>query len=305
MTGYILRRILYLGPVLFAVALITFLLMHAVPGGPWDRDKPLNPAVVANLNHKYGLDQPLWRQFATFIGNALRGDLGISYSNQGRPVTDVLWSGFSTTATLGLLALALALFVGLALGAIAALRQNSALDHVSVLLAAGAASTPSFVLGVLLVVIFSVRLHWLPTGGWGTPQQAIMPVIALAALPVAYIARITRASLLDVLHEEYILAARSKGLQEQVILLRHAVRNALIPILTVAGPIAASLVTGSFIIESFFSIPGTGRLFVQGVFARDYGLIMGATLFYALIVALMNLTVDILYAVVDPRIRYR
>jgi len=305
MTGYILRRILYLGPVLFAVALITFLLMHAVPGGPWDRDKPLNPAVVANLNHKYGLDQPLWRQFATFIGNALRGDLGISYSNQGRPVTDVLWSGFSTTATLGLLALALALFVGLALGAVAALRQNSALDHVSVLLAAGAASTPSFVLGVLLVVIFSVRLHWLPTGGWGTPQQAIMPVIALAALPVAYIARITRASLLDVLHEEYILAARSKGLQEQVILLRHAVRNALIPILTVAGPIAASLVTGSFIIESFFSIPGTGRLFVQGVFARDYGLIMGATLFYALIVALMNLTVDILYAVVDPRIRYR
>jgi oligopeptide transport system permease protein len=305
MTGYILRRILYLGPVLFAVALITFLLMHAVPGGPWDSDKPLDPAVVANLNHKYGLDQPLWRQFITFIGNALRGDLGVSYTNQGRPVTDILWGGFSVTATLGLLALVLALSLGVTLGVVAALRQNSALDHISVFLSACAASTPNFVLGVLLVVVFSVRLHWLPTGGWGSPQQTIMPAIALAALPVAYIARITRASMLEVLHEEYILAARSKGLREQVILLRHAARNALIPVLTVSGPIAASLVTGSFIIETFFSIPGTGRLFVQGVFARDYGLIMGATLFYALIVAVMNLAVDLLYAVVDPRIRYR
>jgi oligopeptide transport system permease protein len=304
MAGYLLRRILYVGPVLFAVALVTFLLMHAVSGGPWDGDKPLDPVTVANLNHKYGLDQPLWQQFLTFIGNALRGDLGISYTNQGRPVTELLRSGFSTTATLGLLAFAVAMCLGLTLGMVAALRQNSVLDRASSIISASAASTPTFVLGVLLVVIFSVHLHWLPTGGWGSPKQTVMPVIALATLPVAYIARITRASMLEVLNQEYILTARSKGLREQVVLLRHATKNALIPILTVAGPIAVSLVTGSFIVESFFSIPGTGRLFVQGVFARDYGLIMGATIFYAFIVAVVNLAVDMLYAVVDPRIRY-
>jgi len=304
MAGYLLRRILYVGPVLFAVALVTFLLMHAVSGGPWDSDKPLDPVTVANLNHKYGLDQPLWQQFLTFIGNALRGDLGISYTNQGRPVTDLLRSGFSTTATLGLLAFTVAMCLGLTLGMVAALRQNSVLDRASSIISASAASTPTFVLGVLLVVIFSVHLHWLPTGGWGSPKQAIMPAIALATLPVAYIARITRASMLEVLGQEYILTARSKGLREQVVLLRHATKNALIPILTVAGPMAVSLVTGSFIVESFFSIPGTGRLFVQGVFARDYGLIMGATIFYAFVVAVVNLAVDMLYAVVDPRIRY-
>lgn len=304
MTGYILRRILYLGPVLFAVALITFLLMHAVSGGPWDHSKPFDPVTVANLNHKYGLDQPLWRQFVTFIGNALHGDLGVSYTNQSRPVSDLLRSGFLTTATLGLLSFVVAMCLGLTLGIVASLRRNSLLDRASSVIAASAASMPTFVLGVFLIVLFSVRLHWLPTGGWGSPEQAIMPVIALAALPMAYIARITRASMLEVLSEEYILTARSKGLREPVVLLRHAMRNALIPILTVAGPIAVSLVTGSFIVESFFSIPGTGRLFVQGVFARDYGVIMGATLFYALLVAVANLAVDLLYAVVDPRIRY-
>jgi oligopeptide transport system permease protein len=304
MTGYLLRRILYLGPVLFAVALITFLLMHAVSGGPWDHNKPFDPVTVANLNHKYGLDQPLWRQFVTFIGNALHGDLGVSYTNQSRSVSDLLRSGFLTTATLGLLSFVVAMCLGLTLGIVASLRRNSLLDRASSVIAASAASMPTFVLGVFLIVLFSVRLHWLPTGGWGSPEQAIMPVIALAALPMAYIARITRASMLEVLSEEYILTARSKGLREPVVLLRHAMRNALIPILTVAGPIAVSLVTGSFIVESFFSIPGTGRLFVQGVFARDYGVIMGATLFYALLVAVANLAVDLLYAVVDPRIRY-
>jgi oligopeptide transport system permease protein len=305
MTGYVIRRVLYLGPVLFAVALITFLLMHAVSGGPWDHDKPFDPVTVANLNHKYGLDQPLWRQFVTYIWNALHGDLGVSYVQQGRPVGDLLRSGFLTTATLGLLAFVVAVCLGLILGILASLRRNSLLDRASSFMTAGAASMPTFVLGVLLVVLFSVRLHWLPTGGWGSPKQAIMPVIALAAFPLAYIARVTRASMLEVLSQEYILAARSRGLRERVVLLRHALRNALIPILTVTGPIAVSLVTGSFIIETFFSIPGTGRLFVQGVFARDYGVIMGAVLFYAFLVAVANLIVDLLYAVVDPRIRYR
>lgn len=305
MTGYVIRRVLYLGPVLFAVALITFLLMHAVPGGPWDHDKPFDPVTVANLNHKYGLDQPLWQQFVTYVGNAIRGDLGVSYVQQGRPVGELLQSGFLTTATLGLLAFMVAACLGLILGIVASLRRNSLLDRANSVMTAGAASMPTFVLGVFLVVLFSVRLHWLPTGGWGSPKQAIMPVIALAAFPLAYIARVTRASMLEVLSEEYVLTARAKGLQQRVVLLRHALRNALIPILTVAGPIAVSLITGSFIVETFFSIPGTGRLFVQGVFARDYGVIMGAVLFYAFLVAVANLAVDLLYAVVDPRIRYR
>lgn len=304
MTGYLLRRILALGPVLLAVALVTFLLMHAVPGGPWDAEKPLDPVTVASLNHKYGLDEPLWKQFLVFLTNALRGDLGVSYINQGRPVADILGDGFLTTATLGLASMALALTLGLALGLAAALRQNTAFDHAASIVSACAASTPTFVLGAFLVALFSVRLHWLPSGGWGSLQQMVMPVTVLAALPAAYIARVTRASMLEVLDEEYIRTARSKGLRERTILFRHTIRNGLIPILTVAGPVAATLVTGSFIVESFFSIPGVGRLFVQGVFARDYGLIMGATLFYAFIVAVANLAVDLLYAAVDPRICY-
>jgi oligopeptide transport system permease protein len=224
--------------------------------------------------------------------------------NQGRPVTDILGDGFLTTATLGLTAMALALTGGLALGLAAALRRNSALDRAASVVSACAASAPTFVLGAFLVALFSVRLHWLPSGGWGSLQQMVMPVAVLAALPAAYIARVTRAAMLEVLDEEYVRTARSKGLREQTILFRHAARNGLIPVLTVIGPIAAALVTGSFIVESFFSIPGIGRLFVQGVFARDYGLIMGATLFYAFIVAVANLAVDLLYAAVDPRIRY-
>lgn len=303
MTAYILRRILYLGPVLLAVALITFLLMYAVPGGPWDSEKPLDPSIAVALDHKYGLDEPLWRQFLTFVGNALRGDLGVSYAARDRPVTDIIVDGLPTTATLGLLAFALAMAVGVCLGVVSAVRRNTWLDRAASLAAASAAGMPTFVLGVFLVVLFSVRLHWLPTGGWGDPKQAVMPVVALAALPAAYIARITRASMLDVLDQDYILTARSKGLTEGVVFLRHALRNALIPVFTVAGPIAAALVTGSFIVESFFSIPGIGRLFVQAVFARDYGLIMGVTLFYAFVVAVANLVVDVLYAAVDPRMR--
>jgi oligopeptide transport system permease protein len=203
-----------------------------------------------------------------------------------------------------MLALAVAVVVGVGLGVAAAVHKDGPLDYLSVLLATLGASAPSFVLGILLVVLFSVELHWLPTGGWGNPRQAVMPVIALSALPAAFIARVTRASMLEVLRQDYIMAARSRGLREWVLLYRHALKNALIPVLTVLGPVAAALVTGSFIVETLFSIPGTGRLFVDGVFARDYGLIMGATLFYTAVVVVANLAVDVLYAVVDPRIRY-
>jgi len=301
---YIIKRILWIIPVLLAVAFITFSLMHLVPGGPWDRDKQLAPQVVENLNHKYGLDKPFVVQFKDFLWNTVHGNLGVSYSYQDRGVTNILLEGLPKTATLGIIAFILAILIGIPLGMVAALKQNSAVDYASVLFSTIFASIPGFVLGILLMIVFSVELHWLPTGGWGGIKQIIMPAFALAAMSAAYIARITRASMLEVMHQDYIRTARAKGLSERVILFRHALRNALIPVTTVAGPELAFLVSGSFIIENLFSIPGIGRLFVQGIFARDYGLVMGAILFYALAVALVNLIVDTLYAVVDPRIRY-
>lgn len=316
MTMYLVRRVLWLGVVLFCVALITFSLMHAVPGGPWDREKTLAPAVMANLNRKYGLDKPVWRQFVDYLRNALRGDLGVSYTYQERPVSQIISNGFRVTASLGLLAVAFTLVVGLGLGILSAARPNSLLDYGGVFCTTLGASIPSFVLGVLAVIVFAVKLGWLPTGGWGlrldwpplddwmAVKQAVLPTVTLGALPSAYLARVTRASMLEVLRQDYVRTAWAKGLREPTVILRHVVRNALLPVLTLAGPIAVNLVTGSFIIETIFSIPGVGRLFVTAVFQRDYGLIMGTILFYAGIVALANLIVDILYVVVDPRIRY-
>jgi oligopeptide transport system permease protein len=278
--------------------------MHLVPGGPWDQAKALAPQVVANLNKKYGLDQPFFIQFKNYIFNALQGNLGVSYVYQDRSVTAIIMSGLPISATLGIISFLLAVILGIPLGIAAALRQNSAVDYFAVTFATIFASIPNFVLGILLMVIFSVTLHWLPTSGWGSVRQIFMPAFALAALPAAYMARISRASMLDVIRQDYIRTARAKGLAERVVLVRHILRNAMIPVVTIAGPELAALVTGSFIIESLFSIPGIGRLFVQGVFQRDYGLIMGTVLFYAFAIAIINLAVDILYGMIDPRIRY-
>ena len=278
--------------------------MHLVPGGPWDREKALAPKVIEALNKRYGLDLPLWQQFANYVWGAVRGDLGISYSYSDRTVTSILAHGLPKTVTLGVLAFLLAQTIGIPFGVAAALKQNSAIDYASVLFATIFASIPGFVLGILLMVIFSVVLHWFPTSGWGTFQQIIMPVFCLAALPAAQSARITRASTLEVMRQDYVRTARSKGLLESTVRLRHIFRNSLIPVVTVAGPELANLITGSFIIENLFAIPGVGRIFVQGIFARDYALIMGGILFYAIIIAILNLVVDILYAAIDPRIRY-
>jgi oligopeptide transport system permease protein len=304
MGKYIIRRLLWMALVLFFVAFITFVLMHAVPGGPWDQEKELAPQVIENLNRKYGLDKPFIVQFGNFILNALRGDLGLSYIYQSRGVTDIILGGLPITATLGVTAFVFAILIGVPLGVSAALKQNSIVDYASVIFATIFASIPGFVLGIFLMIIFAVELKLLPTGGWGSIRQVIMPAFALAALPAAYIARISRASMLDVIRQDYVRTARSKGLAERTVLIRHALRNAMIPVVTIAGPELAFLISGSFIIESLFSIPGIGRLFVQGVFQRDYGLIMGSVLFYAFLVAIVNLVVDILYAVIDPRIRY-
>ncbi len=304
MASYFIRRILWIIPLLLVVSLITFGLMHLVPGGPWDREKALAPAVVDNLNRKYNLDRPLWEQYGLFVWNASHGDLGISYSSQDKNVAEIIMRGFPITATLGLVALAFALIVGLGLGLVSALRQNSWLDYLSLFFATVGASTPNFVVAMVMIIVFSVGLHLLKTGGWGSPDQVIMPAIALGLTPAAFLARITRASVLETLSQDYIRTARAKGLSERLVLTRHIVKNALIPIVTVLGPMAAYLVTGSFIIENVFSIPGIGRIFVQGIGGRDYALIMGAVLFYALIVALANLAVDLIYGVLDPRIRY-
>jgi oligopeptide transport system permease protein len=304
MLRFIIRRVLWLLLVLFVVLLITFILMHLVPGGPWDREKALAPKVIEALNKRYGLDLPLWRQFINYIGGVLHGDLGISYSYSDRTVVSLLVHGLPKTLTLGVLAFVFAQAIGIPFGVAAALKQNSPVDYASVLFATLFASIPGFVLGILLMIIFSVTLHWLPTSGWGSVQQVLMPVFCLAALPAAQTARITRASTLDVMRQDYVRTARSKGILESTIRVRHIFRNSLIPVITIAGPMLADLVTGSFIIENLFAIPGVGRMFVQGIFARDYTLIMGGILFYAFTIAFLNLVVDILYGAIDPRIRY-
>ncbi|MFA5308494.1 MAG: ABC transporter permease [Dehalococcoidales bacterium] len=304
MTKFIIHRIFWLIVVLLVVSFITFSLMHLVPGGPWDKEKTLAPQVVDALNKKYGLDKPFFVQFGDYLVNLLHGDLGVSYSRQDRSVTSILLTGLPKTATLGVVAFALAIIIGIPLGMAAALKQNSIIDYLSVLFSTIFASIPGFVLGILLIIIFSVKLHWLPTGGWGSVKQIIMPAFALATLPAAFIARITRASTLEVMRQDYVRTAQAMGIRQHVILFRHILRNSLIPVITVAGPELAFLISGSFIIENLFSIPGIGRLFVNGVFARDYGLIMGSILFYAFAVAAINLIVDVFYAVIDPRIRF-
>lgn len=304
MFAFFIRRVLFLVPVLLFVSLITFTLMHLAPGGPWSGERKLPPAVERNLNEKYGLDKPLAQQFALYVGNLLRGDLGLSFSKPGRSVQEVLGTGVGVTVQLGLLAALVAVLVGVPLGVIAALRHNTAVDYGSMFLAIIGYTTPSFVLGIFLIVLFAVQLDLLPPSGWGKPAMMILPVMALAAAPVAILARYTRASMLDVLQQDFVRTARAKGLDEQVVVVRHMLRNALLPVITVLGPVTAALVTGSFVVERMFRIPGIGRMYIDAIFARDYPLIMGTTLLYAVTIAAFNLIVDLLYVAVDPRISY-
>lgn len=304
MQRYLIRRVLWIIPVLIFISLITFVLMHSVPGGPWDRDKKLAPQVVENLNRRYGLDKPLWEQYLTFLSNAAQGDLGVSFIYQDRKVTDVIREGFPVTATLATAAIVIAILIGIPLGVLAALRQNSWVDYLCLFFATIGASVPNFVMGIVLMIVLSVGLHLLPTGGWGSWQKVVMPALALGFYPAALLARMTRASMIEAIRQDYVRTARAKGLVENVILWRHIFKNALIPVVTVLGPWVAILITGSFIIESIFAIPGIGKFYIQGIFARDYGLLMGTTLFYAVVIAFANLFVDLVYAFIDPRIRY-
>ncbi len=304
MTGYLVRRVLWIVPVLFAVSLITFLLMHAVPGGPWDREKPLPATVVRRLNAEYGLDDPLPVQYLRWAGALVTGDLGPSYRYRDRSVNDIVADGIGTTAQLGAMAFLLAVATGIPLGMIAALRHNRLPDYAATLVSIVGIATPSFVLAILLVLVFSVTLRWLPTHGWEGPATWVLPTVALAGYPIAQIARYTRASMLEVTRRDYIRTAYSKGLRERAVVVAHMTRNALIPVVTVLGPLLAYLVTGSFIVELIFSVPGIGRFYVTGIGERDYGLIMAMTMLYAVVIAVLNLVVDVLYAYIDPRIRY-
>jgi oligopeptide transport system permease protein len=302
---YTIRRIVLIVPLLLAVATVTFFLMHAVEGGPFDiSDKPMTLDQRARLEARYGLDKPLPRQYLEYLGNVSTLDFGISFAND-REVRDIIRDRLPITLELGISAFIFASIVGIGLGIVSSLNQNGLGDYLGVFFATAGAALPSFVLAPLLVWLFALKFGWFDVLGWElwNYEKMVLPTVALGLLPAAYIARITRASMLDVLRQDYVRTARAKGLKEFTVVIRHAVKNALIPVLTVLGPIFAGLITGSFIIETIFAIPGLGREFVQSVLVRDYGLIMGVTLFFAVVIAMMNLIVDLLYAVVDPRIR--
>jgi oligopeptide transport system permease protein len=305
MLAYTIRRLLAMIPLLLAVATITFFLMHAVEGGPFDSDKPPRGVALDNLEKRYGLDKPLAEQYVKYMGNLVQGDLGITFSGN-REVRTVIKERMQISIQLGLSAFLFATILGLTLGTLSALNQNGLGDYLGVFVATSGAALPSFVLAPILVIIFAVNLGWFDSIGWElwNYKKMVLPTVALGLLPGAFIARIARASMLDVLRQDYIRTARAKGVKEFLVVMRHAVKNALIPVLTILGPIFAGLITGSFIVETQFAIAGLGQVFVTSVLIRDYGLIMGATIFFAFVIALMNLIVDLLYAVADPRIRF-
>jgi len=306
MTRYIVRRMLFFIPVLFVIALITFVTMRTIPGGPFDfrGDKALPPTVVANLEAKYHLDDPLWKQFVDYLWGVIRLDFGPSYRQRGRTVNDIIGGTLVTSAELGAVSLFFSVLLGLPTGILAALKQNSLVDYVSTFIAVVGRSVPSIVMGPLLMWIFALQLGLFPTSGWGRPIQVVLPAVTLGAYFAAYIARLTRASLLQVVGEDYIRTARAKGLAERAVIVGHALKNSLIPVVTIMGPIFAAVLTGTFVVEQIFAIPGMGKHFVSSVNNRDYPVVMATTLVYAAAIALANLFVDITYAFLDPRIRY-
>src|SRR5258705_4903943 len=275
MAGFIVRRILWLLPVLFVVSLITFTLMHAVPGGPWASEKPLNAAVVARLNALYHLGDPVWKQYLDWITGMLRFDFGPSYQYRNRGVNDILEDGWPITVQLGLMTFVVAIGVGIPLGIFAALGHNRWPDYVATTISMLGIATPSFVLAILLIVVFSVGLDWFPSRGWKGPNTWVLPVISLAGYQIAQIARYTRASMLEVTRKDYVRTAQSKGIRATAVVVRHMIRNALIPVVTILGPIFAFLVTGSFIIENFFGIPGIGRLYIVPIGGPGLFIILG------------------------------
>ena len=308
MFHFVLSRILWLVPTLLAMALVTFLVMHATPGSPLDPvaegANPLSPEAQRNLAAHYGLDKPLYEQFLIFVGKAVRGDFGNSFVYKTRTVAEILRETFPISLLLGSMALALGIVGGLTLGILAAMYQNRLWDYLSVGVATLGVAVPNFVLAVFLIILFSFVLPLFPTGGWDSPRNWVLPTITLALAPLGIIARFTRASMLEVIRADYTLTARAKGLSEAPVIFKHALKNALIPVVTLLGPMFAAVGTGSFFVESIFRVPGMGRFFVQSMTGRDYPMIMAVVLTYGAFLAVMNLVVDLVYGALDPRIRY-
>ena len=323
MFAFIVRRILWAIPVLFCIILVTFILSRSIPGGPFDRagDKSLPESIRQNLEAKYGLDKPLFAQFSDYMLDVLQGDLGPSFFYRGRTVNQIIGQTFPISLQLGLLSILLAVIIGIPAGTFAALKQNTWIDYSSSFVAILGVSIPNIVLGPLLIYLFAVQLGWFPAGRWGVTYKelylgfippmtsdfwlhAVLPTIALGTAFSATFARLTRASLLQTIREDYIRTARAKGLSQGRVVIRHAMKNSLIPVVTVFGPLLAAVVTGSFVIERIFGIPGMGEFFVTSITNRDYPVILGTTLFYSILLVVLNIVVDVAYAWIDPRIRY-
>lgn len=305
MLRYLLRRLPGAFATLFVIATLAFTMLHAVPGGPFDSEKPMVPEIREAIMAKYHLDEPLWQQYLRYIGDLLQGDLGPSFQYRGTTVNEIIAQGFPVDITIGLSALLIAFLAGGVIGLYAALHHNARTDHALMALAVIGISVPLFVIAPVLILVFAITLHWLPPGGWvsGSPAHLVLPAIALALPYTAYIARLMRASALEVLASPYIRTARAKGLPIHTIMLRHALRPTLLPLISFLGPAIAGVITGSIIIETVFALPGIGRYFTVGALNRDYTLVMGITILYGALIIACNLLVDLAYAALDPRVR--
>lgn len=303
MKKYLLKRLVMAVVTIWAIITITFLLMHSVPGNPFRSESKMPKVVYENLLRKYGLDKPLSEQYVIYLGKIIRGDFGDSMKSKVETVNDMIKRGFPVSAHIGLQALLIALCFGPLLGVVAALNQNKWPDYFSMVLAILGISVPSFIMGTVFIQFLARNIEWLPVGGWGEFRHSILPSFALAFLPMAQIARLMRSSMLEVLNQDYIKTAKSKGITKAAVVIKHAVRNAILPVVSILGTVASNLLVGSFVIEKIFGIPGLGYFFVLSISNRDYPLIMGTTIFYAIVLVTMLLLVDIAYMLIDPRIK--
>ncbi len=304
MTRYIAKRLVSMIITLIIISSLTFSLMHAIPGSPFTRERALPPEIEAALMEKYGLDDPLWMQYINYIGDVVQGDLGLSMQKIGVSVNDMIEQGLPVSAKIGTIAVIVILVLGIPIGIISALKQNTIVDNIVMFIATIGIAVPSFVVGTFIMYIFGEKLKWIPAGGLDGPTSYIGPVIALAGFSLAYVTRLMRSSMLEVLRQDYIRTAKANGLSQIRVIGKHALKNALIPVITYVGPMVASILTGSFVIEKIFALPGLGKYFTESVTNRDYTVIMSITLFYASIYIFMVLLVDIAYAFIDPRIKF-
>lgn len=307
MLRFALLRLLWAIPTLLLVIVLAFLMVHAAPGGPFDAERALPPEIEANIARAYHLDEPLPQQFVRYLGGVLKGDFGPSYRYRDYSVSELIGNAIPVSMKLGVLAMALAVLVGVSFGTLAALRQNSALDRLTMGLAMTGISIPVFVVAPLFILFFAVKLQWLPASWSGSTSawRFLLPVVALALPQIAYIARLTRASMIEVLGSDFIRTARAQGLGTATIIRYHAMKPAMLPVLSYMGPAIAAILTGSVVVEEIFGIPGVGQFFVRGALNRDYTLVLGIVIFYAALVILLNLIVDVLYGFLDPRVRHR